>query len=308
MRMLVIGAGSTGGYFGGRLVEAGRDVTFLVRPARKAKLQAEGLHIVSPFGDATLKPKLVTAGEIDGPFDIVLLTVKAYSLDAAIMDFAPAIGDGTMILPFLNGMRHMDVLAERFGAGTLVGCTCHIFASIDEKGRIIQHNRLQEATYGELDGSVTPRIEALDAFMKNDGFNTRLSRHIERRMWEKWILLATLGSSNALTRGSIGDIEAAPGGADLVLRLLGEAVSVARAAGTEPGEAFLDTARTMLTAKGSPLTSSMYRDLQAGNAVEAEQIVGDLLARGKKAGLDLPLLGAAFTNLMVYQNRLSAAH
>src|SRR6185312_14090447 len=107
MRMLVIGAGSTGGYFGGRLVEAGRDVTFLVRPARKAKLQAEGLHIVSPFGDATLKPKLVTAGEIDGPFDIVLLTVKAYSLDAAIMDFAPAIGDGTMILPFLNGMRHM---------------------------------------------------------------------------------------------------------------------------------------------------------------------------------------------------------
>lgn len=308
MRMLVIGAGSTGGYFGGRLVEAGRDVTFLVRPARKAKLQAEGLHIVSPFGDATLKPKLVTAGEIDGPFDIVLLTVKAYSLDAAIMDFAPAIGDGTMILPFLNGMRHMDVLAERFGAGALVGCTCHIFASIDEKGRIIQHNRLQEATYGELDGSVTPRIEALDAFMKNDGFNTRLSRHIGRRMWEKWILLATLGSSNALTRGSIGEIEAAPGGADLVLRLLGEAVSVARAAGTEPGEAFLDTARTMLTAKGSPLTSSMYRDLQAGNAVEAEQIVGDLLARGKKAGLDLPLLGAAFTNLMVYQNRLSAAH
>jgi len=308
MRMLVIGAGSTGGYFGGRLAEAGRDVTFLVRPARKAILEAEGLHIVSPFGDATLKPKLVTTAEIDGPYDVVLLTVKAYSLDAAMKDFAPAVGDGTMIMPFLNGMRHMDVLAKRFGAGTLVGCTCHIFASVDEKGRIVQHNRLQEVTYGELDGSVTPRIEALDAFMKSGAFGSRLSRHIRRRMWEKWTLLATLGSSNALTRGSIGEIEAVPGGTDLVLRLLDEAASVARADGTEPSEAFLDTARTTLTAKGSPLTSSMYRDLQAGNTVEAEQIVGDLLARGRKAGLDLPLLGAAFTNLMVYQSRISASH
>jgi len=308
MRMLVIGAGSTGGYFGGRLAQAGRDVAFLVRAARKARLEAEGLHIVSPFGDAVLKPKLVTPAEIDGPYDVVLLTVKAYSLDAAMKDFAPAIDGGTMIMPFLNGMRHMDVLAERFGAGTLVGCTCHIFASLDEKGRIVQHNRLQEVTYGELDGSTTPRIEALDAFMKGGAFGTRLSGHIRRRMWEKWIMLATLGCANTLARGSIGDIEASPGGTDLVLRLLGEAASVARAAGTEPSEAFLDTARTTLTTKGSPLTSSMYRDLQAGNAVEAEQIVGDLLARGRKAELDLPLLAAAFTNLMVYQNRISAAH
>jgi len=308
MRMLVIGAGSTGGYFGGRLAQAGRDVAFLVRPQRKARLEAEGLHIVSPFGDAVLKPKLVTPAEIDGPYDVVLLTVKAYSLDAAMKDFAPAIDGGTMIMPFLNGMRHMDVLAERFGAGTLVGCTCHIFASLDEKGRIVQHNRLQEVTYGELDGSTTPRIEALDAFMKGGAFGTRLSGHIRRRMWEKWIMLATLGCANTLARGSIGDIEASPGGTDLVLRLLGEAASVARAAGTEPSEAFLDTARTTLTTKGSPLTSSMYRDLQAGNAVEADQIVGDLLARGRKAELDLPLLAAAFTNLMVYQNRISAAH
>lgn len=308
MRMLVIGAGSTGGYFGGRLAQAGRDVAFLVRPQRKARLEAEGLHIVSPFGDAVLKPKLVTPAEIDGPYDVVLLTVKAYSLDAAMKDFAPAIDGGTMIMPFLNGMRHMDVLAERFGAGTLVGCTCHIFASLDEKGRIVQHNRLQEVTYGELDGSTTPRIEALDAFMKGGAFGTRLSGHIRRRMWEKWIMLATLGCANTLARGSIGDIEASPGGTDLVLRLLGEAASVARAAGIEPSEAFLDTARTTLTTKGSPLTSSMYRDLQAGNAVEAEQIVGDLLARGRKAELDLPLLAAAFTNLMVYQNRISAAH
>jgi 2-dehydropantoate 2-reductase len=306
MRMLVVGAGSTGGYFGGRLLEAGRDVTFLVRSARKARLQAEGLRIISPFGDATLKPRFVTTDEIDGPFDVVLLTVKAYSLESAMEDFAPAVGDGTMILPFLNGMRHMDVLGKRFGPAAPIGCTCHIFASLDEEGRIVQHNRLQDVAYGELDGSITPRIEALDAFMRAGTFGTRLSRHIGRRMWEKWSLLATLGSANALARGSVGDIEATPGGTDFVLRLLGEVVAVARTVGSAPSDAFLDSARAALTSKGSPLTSSMYRDLLAENAVEAEQIVGDLLARGAKAGLDLPLLAAAFVNLSVYQNRRAA--
>jgi 2-dehydropantoate 2-reductase len=304
MRMLVVGAGSTGGYFGGRLLEAGRDVTFLVRPQRKARLQADGLRIVSPFGDATLHPPLVTAKEIDGPFDVVLLAVKAYSLEEALADFAPAVGDGTMILPVLNGMRHMDRLAERFGDDAVLGCTCHIVSSIDEEGRIIQHNKVQEMAYGELDGSLSPRIEALDAFMKADRFGTRLSRHIARRMWEKWILLASLGSANVLARGSVGEIEATPGGTDFTLRILEEAVSVTRAAGVEPSEAFLDSAGSMLTARGSAMTTSMYRDLLAGNAVEADEIVGDLLARGREAGLDTPLLSAAFTSLMVHQNRL----
>ncbi|MGN6464100.1 MAG: ketopantoate reductase family protein [Rhizobiaceae bacterium] len=304
MRMLVVGAGSTGGYFGGRLLEAGRDVTFLVRQQRKARLQADGLRIVSPFGDATLHPPLVTAKEIDGPFDVVLLTVKAYSLDEALADFAPAVGDGTMILPVLNGMRHMDRLTERFGDDAVVGCTCHIVSSIDEEGRIVQHNKVQEMAYGELDGSLSPRIEALDAFMKADRFGTRLSRHIARRMWEKWILLASLGSANVLARGSVGEIEATPGGTDFTLRILEEAVSVTRAAGVEPSEGFLDSARSMLTARGSGMTTSMYRDLLAGNAVEADEIVGDLLARGRAAGLDTPLLSAAFTSLMVHQNRL----
>jgi 2-dehydropantoate 2-reductase len=304
MRMLVVGAGSTGGYFGGRLLEAGRDVTFLVRQQRKARLQADGLRIVSPFGDATLHPPLVTAKEIDGPFDVVLLTVKAYSLEEALADFAPAVGDGTMILPVLNGMRHMDRLTERFGDDAVVGCTCHIVSSIDEEGRIVQHNKVQEMAYGELDGSLSPRIEALDAFMKADRFGTRLSRHIARRMWEKWILLASLGSANVLARGSVGEIEATPGGTDFTLRILEEAVSVTRAAGVEPSEGFLDSARSMLTARGSAMTTSMYRDLLAGNAVEADEIVGDLLARGREAGLDTPLLSAAFTSLMVHQNRL----
>jgi len=153
MRMLIVGAGSTGGYFGGRLAQAGRDVAFLVRPARAARLRAAGLEIISPHGGVTLHPEFVTAGGIAAPFDAVLLTVKAFSLDAAMDDLAPAVGSATMILPVLNGMRHMDLLAARFGKDAVIGCACKVATMLDNQGRIVQLSPLQELAYGELAGA-----------------------------------------------------------------------------------------------------------------------------------------------------------
>jgi len=305
MRMLVIGAGSTGGYFGGRLAQAGRDVTFLVRPARADHLRAHGLEIVSPHGNLTLRPQLVTAGGIKEPFDIVFLTVKAYSLEAALADLAPAVGPSTMILPVLNGMKHVDLLGARFGRKAVVGCACKVAAVVDEQGRIVQLSPLQQIVYGEMDGSSSPRVRNLDAFMQGAGFETRLSMTIARDMWEKWILLATLGSVTCLMRGNVGEIEAASGGLEFVLRMFDEVVAIAKAAGTAPSEEFLVEAKATLTAKGSTFTSSMYRDLLKGRPIEADQIVGDLLVRGGRAGVATPLLAAAYTHLSVYQNRLS---
>ncbi len=307
MRLLVVGAGSTGGYFGGRLVQAGRDVTFLVRPRRAAQLRAGGLRIVSPHGDTTLAPKLVTAGEIAGPYDAVLLTVKAFALEAALADMAPAVGPETMILPVLNGMKHVDFLTERFGARAVVGCVCKIAATIDEAGRIVQLAKFQELAYGEMDGAPSARTEALDRFMHGAGFDVRLSPAIAREMWEKWVLLAAMGGITCLMRGTIGEIEAAPGGADFAEHFLDEVVSVVNAVGEKPSEGFLAIARAMLTAKGSGQASSMYRDLQQGSPVEADHIVGDLLARGRAAGIATPLLAASYTHLSIYQRRLAAA-
>jgi 2-dehydropantoate 2-reductase len=305
MRILVVGAGSTGGYFGGRLAQAGRDVTFLVRPARAESLLTNGLQIVSPHGDATLAPKLVTAGHIEAAYDAVLLTVKAFSLNAAIDDLAPAVGPQTMILPVLNGMRHMDVLTARFGRNAVAGCVCKVATMVDERGRIVQLNKLQDLAYGERDGSSSERMKRLDAVMRGAGFDARLSPTIEREMWEKWILLATLGGVTCLMRGTIGDIEAAPGGADFALRFLNEVASIVGAVGEQPSEAFLTGARATVTQKGSQLTSSMYRDLQQGSPVEAEQILGDLLIRGQSVGIDAPLLAAAYSHLCVYQARVA---
>jgi 2-dehydropantoate 2-reductase len=245
------GPGRPADISGGRLAKAGRDVTFLVRPARADVLRNDGLQIVSPHGDFSLKPQLVTAGNIGGPFDTVLVTVKGFALDRAIDDFAPAVGPETMILPVLNGMKHVDALIARFGERPVAGCVCKV-ATIVEDGRIVQLSKLQDIAYGEMDGSVSARMKALDAFMQGAGFDTRLSTTIVREMWEKWILLAAMGGINCLMRGTIGEIAAAPGGVDFALAFLDEVVAVVNAVGQPPSEAFLAVAKATLTAKGSP--------------------------------------------------------
>lgn len=307
MRLLVVGAGSTGGYFGARLAEAGRDVTFLVRPARAAKLRERGLSVLSPYGDATLRPKLVTPDALAETYDAVLLTVKAYQLEAAMEDFAPAIGPESMILPVLNGMRHMERLAQRFTPHNVVGCALKVSTTLDDDGRVVQLSTLQDIAYGELDGELTPRIAALDAFMRAAPIGARLSPTIRREMWEKWTLLASLGAINCLMRGSIGEVEAAPGGTAFARQLLSEVVAIVAAVGVAPSDGFLAAARAMLTEKGSPLASSMFRDLQGGKPIEAEAIVGDLVRRGADVGLAAPLLAAAYVSLVVHQNKISAA-
>jgi 2-dehydropantoate 2-reductase len=304
MRILVVGAGSTGGYYGGRLVQAGRDVTFLVRPGRAAQLQKDGLQIKSPHGDFSCVPKLVMAGQIAGPYDAVILTVKAYSLEAALEDLAPAVGPQTMILPVLNGMRHVDAIKARFGAQALIGGLCRIPAQLDEAGRVIQMGKFHDLAYGEMGGSRSERILALDVALRDAGFDAKLTSEIEREMWEKWTLLAALGGICCLMRGTVGEVAAAPGGRDFSAALVDEVVAAIRAVGKTPSEAFVATTREALTKAGSTHTSSMYRDLQKGGAVEADQIVGDLLQRAKQAGIAMPLLSLAYANLCVYQGRL----
>jgi len=304
MRLLVVGAGATGGYFGGRLAAAGRDVTFLLRPRRAAQVEQSGLRIRSPHGDVALTPKLVTSDRIDGPWDAVLLTVKAFGLEGAMDDVAPAIGPDTMILPVLNGMRHMDALAARFGPETVVGCACKVAARLDEDGTIVQLASFHELVYGEMDGSTTPRMQRLHEILQGAGFNAKLTDTIAREMWEKWVLLATFGSIGALMRGTVGEVVAAPGGLDFINALLDEVVAAIQTVGVPPAQAFLQAARRQLTQPGSPMTSSMYRDLQDGNPIEADQIVGDLVARARQAAIPTPLLAAAYANLAIYQARL----
>lgn len=304
MRILIVGAGATGGYFGGRLAQAGRDVTFLVRGGRAAQLRRDGLRIKSPHGDVTLAPQLMTAGEIAAPYDAIILAVKAYALGPVLAELAPAVGPETVLVPLLNGMRHMDVLGERYGAA-LLGGVCVVSTMLDAEGRIVQLAEMQELSYGEIGGVVSERVRVFDAALQGAGFKARASDIIMQEMWEKWVLLASLGGVNCLMRGNVGEIEAA-GGADFARAFLAEVAAIATAAGHAPRDAFLARASGVLTAKGSGFASSMYRDLLQGGPVEVEQLLGDLLARAQGFGVKAPLLALATTHLTIYQNRVAA--
>ncbi|HVY16631.1 MAG TPA: ketopantoate reductase family protein [Rhodopila sp.] len=307
MRILIVGAGATGGYFGGRLLEAGRDVTFLVRPGRAEQIRRDGLVIVSPHGDVTLAPKTVLASEIAQPFDIVILAVKAYALEQALADLKPAIGPATMIVPLLNGMRQVDLLVRDFGEAPVLGGVCIVATMLDAQNRVVQLAGMQELKYGERDGSTSDRVRRLHDALSGAGFETTLSTTILQEMWEKWVMLATAGALTCLLRGTVGEIEALPNGADLPPRFLAETAAVAAAAGYPPPEAVLARTRTMLMAKGSPWAPSMYRDLQVNAPVEVEQILADMALRGARSGIATPLLDAATAQLRIYQARRAAA-
>ncbi|MGB9069733.1 MAG: ketopantoate reductase family protein [Candidatus Acidiferrales bacterium] len=303
MRTLVVGAGAVGGYFGARLVQAGRDVTFLVRARRAEAIKTRGLQILSPHGDVTLHPETVTSERITKPFDLILLAVKSYTLSAAMNDFAPAVGPETMILPALNGMRHIDLLIARFGKKAVLGGVFLVATEIDPDDRIRQLSDFQSIRYGELDGQATPRIEKVDQTLDGAGFDASRSSQIVQDMWGKWVQLATLGSITCLLRGNIGEIVAIGRGAELPVAALRECSQIASACGYPPPAAFLEQQTVQLTKQGSHLTSSMYRDFQKGAPVEVDSILGDLLERGEKHGLTTPILQAAFVSLSIYQRR-----
>ena len=305
MRILVVGAGATGGYFGGRLAQAGGDVTFLVRARRAAQLAQHGLRIRSPHGDFDLPvPRTVLAENLASAFDLVLLSCKAYDLDDAIAAIAPAVGPATAILPLLNGMRHLDALDARFGAERVLAGQCVIAATLDADGTIRHLNEMHSLTFGERDGGMSERVREFAAAMAGARFDLRASDQALLEMWEKWTVLATLAGSTCLMRASVGDIATTVDGEAFVRSLLDQCAAIAAANGHAPRASVIERARATLTQPGSTLTASMLRDVERGGPTEADHILGDLLARRRDAAADrLSPLQIAYAHLQAYEAR-----
>lgn len=309
MRILVLGAGGTGGYFGGRLAQAGVDVTFLVRPPRAAQLDAEGLVIRSPLGDARFPVKHLTADQLAAavaaePFDLVLLSCKAYDLDSSIEAIAPAMGEHTTLLPILNGVRHYSALDRRFGASRVLGGLCFINAAKGPDGKVLHLGKPASVTFGEREGDTqSARCLAIAAAFTAAGVDHVHSARIEQDIWIKFGFLTALAAATCLMRASVGVIEATDDGRHFVEQLYAECAAVAAAAGWPiPAEA-REGALKMLTQPGSPVTASMLRDLEAGQRIEGEHIVGDMRQRAQAAGQAAPLLSLAWCHLQAYQAR-----
>jgi 2-dehydropantoate 2-reductase len=305
MRFLVVGAGAVGGYFGGRLVQKGEDVTFLVRPNRRKQLQERGLVIDSVHGGFQSQVKTLISGETDGQFDVILLSVKAYFLESAIEDMRPYVTERTLVLPLLNGYAHYAVLKEAFGAEKVLGGLCFLETTLNAQGDIIQTSPRHDVVFGEWNGGLSERAQAVYERMKDAAFNLVLSDQVQKDIWQKHIFISSLSALTTLMHAPIGPILEAPHGKELAERLVEEIVTIAKLAGAPVPEDI--AARTMKTIYSLTygMKSSMQRDMEKGLAVETDHLHGALLRLAEQKGraaCEFPILTSAHTHLKIYES------
>jgi 2-dehydropantoate 2-reductase len=306
MRFLVLGAGGIGGYFGGRLVENGADVTFLVRERRREQLERDGLRIESVYGNTTLRVSSILAGDLQPRYDVVLLTCKAYDLESSIDAIAPGLAPGGCVVPFLNGIAHLDALNARFGRERVLGGTAQIGITLTRDGLVKHLNDWRTIIVGEQDGGVSARASAIAAAFPAASVIAQASGDILQEMWEKLVHLATAASMTCLMRANVGEIARTESGAALLTRTFELMAAIATHHGHAPRAAFLEKYRRVFSDRQSGYATSMLRDVEAGHRTEGSHIVGFALEKGRAAGLDVTILEIAYTHLQAYDNRRAA--
>lgn len=299
MKILVLGAGGVGGYFGAQLLRCGADVSFLVRDTRKARIDAEGLRVETPRETFVVRPATVTAAEAGPRYDLIVLAPKAYDLADAMASLHTALGGGAVLLPLLNGLDHLDALDGRVGRARVMGGAAHIAATVTPEGAVRQLSDLHILTVGPRDPAHADLAARFVALCRQAPFDTIHADDIEQVLWDKWTFLATLAGMTTLCRGSVGRIVATPDGADLMRRMYAECCAVAERHGHPVGEAARARALAMLTESGSGFTASMLRDLEAGNRTEHDHVLGAMARRGAAMGIDTVLVRLAYTQLAV---------
>jgi 2-dehydropantoate 2-reductase len=306
-KILVLGAGGTGGYFGGRLAESGADVTFLVREGRRKMLSQQGLRIESPFGDTQIAVKTVVASEVSSVHDAVILTCKAYDLDAAVAAIAPALAPTGYVLPLLNGIAHIDVLNEKFGGHRVLGGTAKIQATMTPSGAIRQFNDWRTLTFGEQSGEMTERVRTLAAlFEAAKGVEALAVGDIVQRMWEKLVHLSTAAAMTCLMRANVGEIVRTPHGRGLFLDQLRCSAAIAAANGHAPSAAFMESWEETFSQRDSQYSTSMLRDIEGGGQTEVEHILGFMLRKAVEAQIACNTLLVAYTNVKAFEQRRAA--
>jgi 2-dehydropantoate 2-reductase len=313
MRVLVLGAGAVGGYFGGRLAQAAaaEEVAFLVRPGRKAQLERDGLMIESPSaGDWRGPVQALLAGEARPGWDVVLLACKAYDLDDAIGAVRPAVDGRTAVLPLLNGLSHVEVLEAAFGPERMLGGLAGIVATLAPGGAVRHLAPGASLAFGELDGRMSERVLALrDAFARAPGVGVEAAPDIRGRLWEKLVFLAAFAAATVLMRANLGEIHRAPGGSAWLERLLARNAAIAAAHGHPVRPEAME--RVFLPfLRGEPgsagATASMLRDLEAGGRIEADHVLGFMLEAARRTGVPDEVHEAAYLHAKAYEARRDA--
>ena len=302
MRFLVLGAGAIGGYFGGKLHKAGADVTFLVRPKRAAQLAARGLVLKTQTEEINAPVKTVVAGQIDGPYDVIVLCCKAYDLADAMLAIAPAVGPGPAVLPFLNGIKHVSTLSDRFGPEQVLGGLTAVNAVLAPNGDVIQSPvKIDMTAFGEVSGTPSARCAAIHRAFAAAGLSATVSPNVMASMWAKFFGFACIATLATLTRSRAGVVATSAAGPSLVAATIEECGRVAAAEGYPPPKEVADIVRGLYAQRDSRYGPSMLVDMEEGRPTEGEHTIGDLVERAMQHGLPVPLLTAVRCSLQAYE-------
>jgi 2-dehydropantoate 2-reductase len=303
MKILILGAGGIGGYFGAQLARTGADVTYLLRPKRQADIDAHGLVVETPKERFVVKPKTVTAETAQPGYDLIILTPKSYDLDDALAALGQALGSQSVVLPFLNGLDHLQRLDQVLGRERVMGGVAHIAATLGADGVVRQLSDMHRLTVGARHPGQVALAQAFMDLCEPAPFENLLVPDIEQVLWEKWVFLAALAAMTTACRGTVGQIMETPHGLASTLAMYAECVQVADRSGHPIAASANERAVGMLTAKGSSFAASMLRDLQAGQRTEYQHILGALITRAQALGCSTPLLQLAHTHMSVQAAR-----
>lgn len=301
MRILVLGAGGVGGFFGGRLVEKGEEVTFLVRSKRKKQLEERGLVIRSVNGDFSFQPKLITKEDQTAPFDVILFSTKAYHLNEAIQDLKPFVGESTVIIPLLNGIAHVSLLQKEFGEEKVIGGLCFIETTLNDQGEIVQTSAANRLMFGEMKSQDSERIKHIAKAFAGTKSSFVLSENITQDMWHKYLFITVMSGVTTLMRAPIGPIRESEGGNDFIRNLFEECVQIMRYIGAPVKDDITEEHMKTIDKISYDMKSSMQRDMEKGSSIEGKHLQGYLLNVAEQFSIEAPLLGVVYQNLKVYE-------
>jgi 2-dehydropantoate 2-reductase len=289
VRIAIVGAGGVGGYFGGRLAEAGADVVFLARGAHLQAMRANGLRIDSPHGNVHI-PRVEATGDpaAIGPVDIALFAVKMYDSEAAARLLPPIVGPDTAVIPLQNGVDGVDIVRRAIGPAHTAGGTVYVSAVIEEPG-VIRHTAMDHLIFGELEGQRSPRLERLLHTCATAKFRSTLSDQIHVDIWTKFVRLSTFSGMTTVTRSPIGVIVNDPDLLAMLKAALREATQVAQARGVPVPEDSPDRVESAYKVMPPGAKSSMLEDLERGRPLELPWLSSAVVRIGEEVGVPTPI-------------------
>ena len=303
MKIIVMGTGGVGGYFGARLAAAGHDVGFVARGKHLAAIKANGLKVLSELGDITIHPASASDDPADlGVADIVLFCVKAYDTETAAELIKPVVGPDTGVIPFLNGVTHMETLDRVIGSGHVLGGVANISALIEEPGVVRHFATMQILRVGELDDSASPRILAFRAACAEAGIEAPVPESIERELWQKFVMICTLAGANCLTRLPLGNCRSDPATRTLMLAIAGEVVALARALDKPLPDDQVERTMAVLDMLPAGMKASILAALERGEKLEASALNGSVSELGAQLRVDTPMNRAVYAALAPHEN------